>query len=924
MASGGGGRTQRAFANLAPVVATRAMRRGRTVAIHRLDQLFAPQRIAILGVSPNPESVGGKLLGNLIGGFRGVVYPVNPTSEAVLGIPCYRDLAAVPRRPDLGVICAAAEQVPGLVRQCGEAGVLALVIVSAGFRETGAAGRALEEEIERERRRFAGMRILGPNCLGYIVPHQNLNLSFAGGRPRAGDIAFISQSGALCASVLDWALSENIGFSYFVSVGNALDVDFGDLIDFLGEDERTRAIVLYLESVTHARKFMTAARAFARNKPIVAYKAGRFPESAAAAASHTGAMAAADDVYAAAFQRAGIARVDRIGDIFDVVDLIGRQRKPRGPRLAVVTNAGGPGVIATDALIGAGGVLADLQADTLTRLDEALPPQWSHRNPVDVLGDARSKRFGKAIEIVAQDKGVDAILVIVTPQAMTNPTSIAGAVGRIAGEIKQPILAAWLGGRTMAEGITLLNAAGVATFPTPEQAVSAFMTLMDYARNIEILYETPREITVHFPTARTGLRRRLDEIIEGPARLLDEQKAKQLLAVYGIPVTMPQVCDTAAAAVAAAAAAGYPVVMKIHSSDITHKSDVGGVVLDLDGAAAVEAAFARIIASARDRAPAAKIAGVTIQPQARLRHGVELILGARKDPVFGAVLMVGLGGTAAELFDDRAIGFPPLNERLARRMLESLKIWPLLSGYRNRPPLAIERLLEALFRLSYLVVDVPEIAELDINPLLVGETEVVALDARVVLDDEGAAPAERYAHLALRPYPDEYVREVALEDGLAVTLRPIRPEDEPLWLDLLRECSRETLYQRFRYLFHWDTHDIAARYCFIDYDREVAIVAEARIEGRKQLLAIGRLSADPDVQTVEFAVLVGDRWQDRGLGSLLTDYCLEISQRWGLARVVAQTTRDNARMLAIFEKRGFVVAYDADGAEVSLIKELRR
>ena len=894
------------------------------MAIDRLDQLFAPRRIAILGASPNPESVGGRLLSNLIGGFRGVVYPVNPTSEAVLGIPCFPELAALPHPADLGVICAAAEQVPDLVRQCGEAGVLALVIVSAGFRESGPAGRALEERIAAEQRRFTGLRILGPNCLGFIVPHLNLNVSFAGGRPKAGDIAFISQSGALCSSVLDWALSENVGFSYFISVGNALDVDFGDLIDFLGEDERTRSIVLYLESVTNARKFMTAARAFARTKPIVAYKAGRYPESAAAAASHTGAMAAADDVYAAAFQRAGIARVERIGDIFDVVDLIGRQRKPRGPRLAVVTNAGGPGVIATDALIGAGGVLARLSDRTLAQLDEALPPQWSRGNPVDVLGDARSKRFARAIEIVAQDPGIDAILVIVTPQAMTNPTNIAQAVGRVAGQIKQPILAAWLGGRSMAAGIAALNEAGVATFSTPEQAVQAFMTLMDYARNLEVLYETPREINISLPAARAELRDRFAPLIGGPQTVLGEDAAKQLLEAYGIAVASPHPCATAAEAVAAARAIGYPVVMKVHSPDITHKTDVGGVVLDLADDEAVRAAFARVAASARKHAPGARLAGATVQRQIHLHHGVELILGARKDPVFGAVIMVGLGGTAAELFDDRAIGFPPLNERLARRMLESLKIWPLLSGYRNRPPLAVDRLLEVLFRLSYLVVDFPEIAELDVNPLLCGETEVVALDARVILDPAAAAAGERYAHLALRPYPEEYVSRIELPDGLAVTLRPIKPEDEPLWLDLLRDCSRETLYQRFRYLFHWETHDIATRYCFIDYDREIAIVAEAQIDGQRRLLGIGRLTADPDVQTVEFAVLVADRWQDRGLGGCLTDYCLEISKRWGLARVVAQTTRDNTRMLAIFEKRGFTARYDEGGVEVELVKELPR
>ncbi|HOX25080.1 MAG TPA: GNAT family N-acetyltransferase [Candidatus Krumholzibacteria bacterium] len=893
------------------------------MAIHRLAQLFNPRRIALVGVTPNPESVGGKLLLNLVGGFKGVVYPVNPTAEAVLGIPCFPALASLPRAPDLGVICAAAEQVPDLVRQCGEAGILAVVVVSAGFREAGPAGRALEDRVAAERRRFPGMRILGPNCLGFLVPRLGLNVSFAGGLPRDGDIAFISQSGALCSSVLDWALAENVGFSHFVSIGNSLDIDFGDLIDYFGEDERTKSIVLYLESVADARKFLTAARAFARTKPIVAYKAGRFPESAAAAASHTGALASSDDVYAAAFQRAGIARLARIGDIFDVVDLIGRKKMPRGRRLAIVTNAGGPGVIATDALIAAGGVLAQLSAETLAELDENLPPQWSRRNPVDVLGDARSKRVAKAVEIVARDKGVDAILIIVTPQAMTNPGAIAKALARVGEDTRKPLLAAFLGGRTMTEGVEILNQAGVATFATPEQAVQAFMTLMDYASNLEILYETPREIPVRFPVPRAECRERFARLVAGSGTCLGEDVSKSLLAGYGIPTADAIPAGSADAAVAAADRIGYPVVLKILSPDITHKTDVGGVALDLADADAVRAAFGRVVAAARGRAPSARIAGVTVQPMIRSQGAVELILGARKDPVFGSVIMVGLGGIAAELFEDRAIGFPPLNERLARRMLESLKIWPLLSGYRGRPPLAVEALLEVLFRLSYLVADFPEVEELDINPLLVCADRVVALDARVILDPTPRpANADPYAHLALRPYPEEYVRPITLDDGTPVVLRPIKPEDEPLWLELLRGCSPESLYQRFRYLFHWETHEIATRFCFIDYDREIAIVAEAELDGRRTLMAVGRLIADPDLETVEFAILVGDRWQDQGLGGVLTDYCLEVSRRWGLRRVVAQTTRDNQRMLAIFERRGFVRDDAGAGADVNLVKEL--
>ena len=468
--------------------------------IQTLDKIFKPQRIALVGVSPNPKSVSARILANLVGGgFRGVVYPVSPAVEAVMGIPCFPSAAGLPKTPDLGIICAAAAQVPGLVRECGEAGVRGLIIISAGFRETGPAGLALEESVKAEALRFDGMRILGPNCLGVISPGLPLNASFAGAMPRPGHVAFVSQSGALCTSVLDWAAEEKLGFSHFVSTGNMLDVDFGDLIDYLGEDEATKSILLYIESIPDARKFMTAARAFARVKPIVAYKAGRFPESAAAAASHTGALAGEDAVYDAAFQRMGLARVFNIGEIFDCADLVGRPKVPKGPRLAVLTNAGGPGVMATDALVAAGGSLARLSDATLAELNGSLPPHWSRRNPVDVLGDAKSKLVGKAARIVLDDPGVDALLVIVTPQAMTNPTAVAREVAAQAAATPKPVLAAWLGGPAMREGTNLLNEAGIPTYPTPEQAVRAFMTLVSYARNLEILYETPKDVRVDLP-----------------------------------------------------------------------------------------------------------------------------------------------------------------------------------------------------------------------------------------------------------------------------------------------------------------------------------------------------------------------------------------------------------------------------------------
>lgn len=880
---------------------------------HKLDRIFKPQRIALYGVTENPKSVAGTVLRNVVGsGFRGAVYPINPSCEAVLGVHCFPGLAQLPRTPDLAVICSPAPQVPAIVRECGEAGVRGLIIISAGFREAGAEGRCLEEQVRSEAARFEGMRILGPNCLGVMVPAQNLNLTFAGVASRPGRVAFVSQSGALCTSVLDWAVEAHVGFSYFVSVGNMLDVDFADLIDYFGEDESTDSIILYVESLREARRFMTAARAFARSKPIVAYKAGRFPESEKAAASHTGALASEDAVYEAAFQRAGIARVFEIGDIFNCVELVGRQKRPSGPRLGIITNAGGPGVMATDALMARQGVMAELSAGTIAALDEALPPAWSHGNPVDVLGDARSKRYAKALQILVADAGVDAVLAILTPQAMTNPSATAREVAAIAERTHKPVLAAWLGGKSMREGIEILTAAGIATYPTPEDGVKAFMTLCAYSRNLEILFETPKDVPVTFALDRAELRRTLGPLL-AEEQTLSEAATKQLLEAYGIPGTRPESASSAEEAVRLARQVGYPVVLKVLSPEISHKSDVGGVALDLRDDGAVRIAYEGILGMARQRQPGARLAGVTVQPMIQASGATEMILGTKRDPVFGSVILVGLGGVMAEVYRDRALGLPPLNERLARRMLESLRSWPLLQGFRGRAPVNLDRLVEIMIRFSYLVADYPEIVELDVNPLLVSSRDVLALDARAVVAPV-APDARPYAHLALRPYPEEQVRRVTLRDGTALTLRPIRPEDEPRWKALLASCSPEALYARFRYLFQWSTHEAATRYCFIDYDREIAIVAESEDgNGARSLLGVGRLISDPDQDTGEYAVLVTDAYQNRGLGSVLTDTCLEIARSWGLRRVVAQTTSDNVRMIAVFQERGFEVTPEEEG-----------
>jgi len=892
--------------------------------IKKLNSIFRPKRIALIGVSNDANSVGGITLRNLIGGgYNGVVYPINPNREAVLGIPCFPDVKSLPKTPDLAAIMTAAQSVPKLIQDCGEAGINGVIIMSAGFKEIGEEGKILEEQVKAKVAEFPDMRVIGPNCLGVILPGQNMNVSFASSMPKKGHVAFISQSGALCASVLDWAQESNVGFSYFVSIGNSMDVNFGDLIDYFGQDPNTKSIVLYVESIVNARAFMSAARAFARKKPIIVYKSGRFPESAKVAASHTGALASEDAIYDAVFRRAGLTRVYNIGNIFDFTDLVGRRRAPKGSGLAIVTNAGGPGVMATDRLISQGGRLVELTEDTINKLNEYLPPFWSHGNPVDVLGDATPERFSGATEIVLQDENVNAVLVILTPQAMTKPTETAQAISKLAESSAKPIMAAWLGGVSMRKGISVFNNAGIAVYETPEQAIGAFTTLSDYSKNLNMLYETPREIPVSFSYDRSELRNKYLNEIFPKGKVLTEDDSKMLINDYGIETTHPVIATNEDEAVKIAKEKGYPVVMKIHSADITHKTDVGGVALNLENEDMVRATYKGMIEHIKKQLPEIKIEGVTIQKMVDLKDAVELILGIKKDSVFGTLMLVGMGGTNAELFEDRRLEFPPLNEQLAHQMLKSLKIYPLLMGYRASKPKNIDKLIEVLIRVSYLAADYPEILELDINPLIVGPEDVMALDARIVVDEDMLGKETRdYEHLILRPYPERLIKPEKLRDGTSIILRPIKPEDEPLWLDLLASCSKESIYSRFRYDFYFDSHEVATQYCFIDYDREMAIVAEIEMEGKKKLIGVGRLIGDPDVEVAEYAVLITDAWQHRDLGQILTNYCLEIAQIGGIKRVAAETTKDNKAMIAVFRKLGFTVTFN-DDTTVSVAKDLK-
>jgi acetyltransferase len=878
------------------------------VSVRGLDKLFGPRRVAVVGAGADSNQLGHLVLRNLIeADFGGVVYPINPRRESVSGIQAFPSIADLPHRPELAIVCTPATAVPDVVRQCGKAGVEAMVVLSAGFREAGAEGAAAEQRIAAELARHNGPRLLGPNCLGFMVPRLRLNATFAKAMPDDGSVAFVSQSGALVTSVLDWAIAEGVGFSHMISLGNMLDVDLGDVIDYLNEDHRTRSIILYVESVTGARKFMSAARAFARAKPIVVYKAGRFAASAKAAVSHTGAMAGEDAVYEAAFRRAGLVRVGRIQDVFATTGLLARERASGHGRLAIVTNAGGPGVMAADALLERRGLLAELAPATLEALDAALPAAWSRGNPIDVLGDAPPSRFGDAVSAVLADPEIDAVLVILTPQAMTDAAGTADAVLAARGHSRKPLLASFMGGQSVRDGVRRLRAGGVATYTYPEEAIGAFMDLASYARNLETLYETPKTIPVSFSLERRRARD-LMAAVPGEARgVLSETVSKALLDAYDIPVTRPVPASSADDAVEVAKGIGYPVAMKIESPEITHKTEVGGVELGLRSGDQVRAAYDRIMASVQKRRPEAERRGVTVQPMAPF-SGYELVLGARQDPTFGAVILLGAGGVTAEVLGDRALELPPLNQRLALGMLQSLRVWPLLTGHRGRSAVDLDALLGVVMRFSYLVADHPELSEVEINPLLAGASGAVALDARAVVDPSLLAkPPLPFSHLAIRPYPEEHTRQVTSSGGLLLTLRPIRPEDEPLWHEMLDACSLDSIRSRFRGVIKL-THEVAVRFCFIDYDRELAIVAElASPDEATRLIGVGRLVADPDRQNAEYAVLVADPWQGQGVADLLTDYCLEIARSWGIGSVFAETTFENAGMIAVLDKHGFAI-----------------
>jgi acetyltransferase len=822
---------------------------------HPLDPLFAPRTVALIGATERTGRVGRTILWNLISSpFGGTVFPVNLKRSSVLGIRAYPTIADVPEKVDVAVIVTPAPTVPALIRDCVTAGVSSAIVISAGFREIGPEGLEIERQMVAEARR-GKLRVVGPNCLGVMSPVTGLNATCATSMARRGTVGFISQSGALCAAVLDWSLRMNVGFSHFVSIGSMADVGWGDLIDYLGDDPRTKSIVMHMESVGDARAFLSAAREVALAKPVIVIKAGRTAAGARAAASHTGSLTGSDEVFDAACRRSGVLRVDSIAELFHMAEVLGKQPRPRGPKLTIVTNAGGPGVIAADALVENGGELAPISDEAMKAYQALLPPEWNRNNPVDIIGDADPERYTAAVEIALQDPGSDGLLVVLTPQAMTDPTQTAEQIKQKVAGADKPVLASWMGGADVAAGESILNRANIPTFPYPDTASRVFARMWQYSDNLRGLYETPVLQTEvgHGTSRRERVEALVQQVRASGRSLLTERESRQVLTEYGIPTV-----DTAIAA----------------------------------GAEHVQ--------------------GVSAQPMVMV-DGYELSLRASPDPQFGPVLQFGSGGRLGEVYQDRALGLVPLTTTLARRMMEQTRIYKALKSVRDRRPVDLAALEELLVRFSDLVAEQPWIREIEINPLLASAERLVALDARIVVHGPEVT-TEGLPKLAIRPYPIQYVRDATLRDGTRVIIRPIRPEDEPAMVTFHGGLSERSVYFRYFHMVSLSqrvAHERLTRTCFNDYDREIALVAEctdpATVEAR--IVGVARLTKIHATTDAEFAILVTDAFQGKGLGTELLGRLLDIAKHEGVARVVAEMLAENREMQRICERYGFKVTY---------------
>lgn len=885
---------------------------------HYLSPLFSPKSVAVIGASSRIDSVGEIVFKNMLGsGFQGKLYAVNPNHDEIQGQRAYASIEQIDDSVDLAVIITRAATVPDIIESCGKRGVRFALVLSAGFRETGPQGVALERAVVENAQRY-NMRLIGPNCLGILCPRVGLNATFSKGGAKAGGLALVSQSGAFCTAIMDWARPNDIGFSSIISMGTAAGMDFGEILDYLASDLHTESILLYIEGVQRARGFMSALRAAARIKPIFVVKAGRHEAGSKAAFSHTGALVGADDVFDAALQRAGVVRVNTIVQLFSAAQALSTNFRPSGNRLAIVTNGGGPGVMASDRAVDLVVALATLSEQTLSDLNAGLPATWSHGNPLDIIGDATADRYRHAVTHCLQDEGVDGALVILTPQAMTRPSEVARTVIEVAAKFDKPLIACWMGEAQVAESRQAFNQAKIPNFRTPEPAVEVFSFISAYYQNQKLLMQTPGPISRYSSPDVEGARLLIEGALAEHRKTLNEMESKAILAAFHIPIAKTMVARSPNEALLLAEELGLPVAMKINSPDISHKSDAGGIRLNLGNAQAVRSAYHEIIQSIQKNSPNARIDGVVVEPMIIKPNGRELMVGVTSDPVFGPVITFGAGGVLVEVLGDRAVALPPLNRFLVKDMIQRTRIAKLLTAFRNLPPIHMVALESVLMRVSEMVCELPWIKEMDINPLIVDENGACAVDARMVVNYLPPS-VDRYAHMAIHPYPVHLITHWQMPDGTDLTIRPIRPEDAEIEQAFVRNLSAESKYFRFMDTLQELSQPMLVRFTQIDYDREMALIAVLEEDGHEKELGVCRYVASHDGQTCEFALVVADEWQKKGIGNKLMNCLFDAARARGIKLMQGEVLATNRSMLELVRRLGFEVSTSEEDASIKWI-----
>ncbi|MBF0281915.1 MAG: bifunctional acetate--CoA ligase family protein/GNAT family N-acetyltransferase [Zetaproteobacteria bacterium] len=885
------------------------------MAPHYLNHFFNPQSVAIIGATEREGSVGHRLMINMIeAGFTGKLYPINPKREQLMGIPCFASMAAIPDGVELAVIATPARTVPELVRQCGEKGVQSIVIISAGFAELGEPGLRLQSEVLDHARRY-NIRIIGPNCLGIIRPNGNLNATFGYGKVADGHLALVSQSGAVCTAILDWAQSQDIGFSTVVSMGGAADIDFGEVLDYLATDPHTHSILLYVEGIHDARRFLSGLKAAARLKPVILIKSGRYEAGSKAAVSHTGSMVGGDDVFDAAIERAGVVRAYSIAQLFSAARILTNRYSLKQDRLAIITNAGGPGVMSTDRAEDVGVPLAQLSESTIARLNKVLPEHWSHANPIDILGDATPERYRLALDICLEDEQIDGALVILTPQAMTNPTEVAQCMIDVCAQTHKPVLASWTGGARVQEGRDLLNNAHIAQFSTPEVGVDAFSFLAKYNRNQKLVKQIPLPREEMKPADIDGARMIIERVLAEDREMLTTQESKAILSAFRIPVTQTIKVLDAKDAIIAAETVGFPVVLKINMAEFSHKSDIGGVKLNLTSAQQVADAFQDMANDIRRVQPDIASIVMSIEPMYQSPNKRELMIGVVRDPVFGPAISFGLGGTMVEIIRDKAIALPPLNDYMVEHMISKTKAARYLEPFRQMQGSNKDALIDTLLRVSEMISELPEIIELDINPLIVDDRGAIAVDARIRA--QSCMQLVPYSHMAIHPYPHDLAHRFTLPSNEQILIRPIKPEDAKLEKEFFGSLSDRSRYFRFKQGLHELTPEMVVRFTQIDYDREMAFVAVSCDDSKPLLeMGVGRYVLNPDGKSADFAIVIADQYQGMGIGAHLMKTLMQTAKSKGVVRFEGEVLAENQAMLSMVKKLGFSISENLQNSTI--------